>query len=149
MAQKFFIRPAAAGDLKPVYKLSNEPLVRQYSLNKGAIPWDTHVTWFNRRITNTHYPFYILEDENGRFISQVRFEPDGNKTVISISITPEFRARGLAAAIITACVEKSPFARVTAFVYAANKASVKAFERAGFKKIHEGADTLWEYEYVK
>lgn len=133
MAQEFSVRLANENDIKKVFDLSNEDKVRQYSFNKEKIKWDDHTKWFNERIKNTNEPFYIVEDNNGNFIAQVRIDKK-EETTISVSITEQFRGRGLARYIISECSEKSGFRNIIAYVKSENQASLKSFIKAGYKQ---------------
>ena len=101
----FNIRLANKDDIKKVFDLSNDDVVRQNSINKGKINWENHTKWFSDRIKNTEEPFYIIEDEKGNFIAQVRFNKEDEGFVISISIQKEFRGKGIAGHLLNMAVE--------------------------------------------
>ena len=95
----FNIRLANENDIKKVFELSNDDLVRANSINKNKILWEDHVKWFNNRVKNIDEPFYIAETPEGDFVAQIRFNKEEG-FVISVSIDKNFRGRGFGAKII-------------------------------------------------
>lgn len=134
MHEKLNIRPAVISDMENVFHLSNDDLVRKNSINKEKIKWENHIQWFQNRIQNTKYPFYVVETDKGDFVGQIRFDNQDGDIVASVSISPEFRGFGLGAEIIKMALQKSKFDRVVAYIYQDNIGSIKSFEKAGFKK---------------
>ena len=132
MAEEFIIRLATTDDMKNVFELSNDKLVRKNSINQEQIGWDDHVVWFTNRITKIGEPFYIVESYDKKLIAQVRFDKR-DEFVISISVSSGFRGKGLAAKIIKKCSEFSGINKITAWVKEKNTASQKAFLKAGYK----------------
>ena len=133
------IRPAKAEDIKKVFDLSNDPEVRAHSIRTKPISWQEHQLWFTDRIAKTAEPFYIVEDPNGSFIAQVRLGPLSDP-VISLSISKSFRGQGLAAEIIKQCSQKCRYRRIYAVIKKGNLASLKAFQKAGYKPFKEDAE---------
>lgn len=142
MAQEFSIRMAKIDDMKNVFELSNDDLVRQNSIHIEKIDWETHVEWFKARINKIDEPFYIVEDKNGKFMGQLRFDKQNDDFVVSVSIAPEFRGKGLASEILSEAIKKSGLKNLSAYIFDFNEASKNAFEKAGFKK-----DNLIKYVY--
>ena len=142
MAQEFSIRMAKIDDMKNVFELSNDDLVRQNSIHTEKIDWETHVEWFKARINKIDEPFYIVEDKNGKFMGQLRFDKQNDDFVVSVSISPEFRGKGLASEILSEAIKKSGLKNLSAYIFDFNEASKNAFEKAGFKK-----DNLIKYVY--
>ena len=127
------IRFANIDDIKKVFDLSNDDLVRKNSIHKEKLEWESHIEWFYKRIVKQDEPFYIVEDENKNFIGQVRIDKSNNEYIISVSILPEFRGQGFAPTIIKEAVKKSKLKNITAYIYRDNVSSIKSFEKAGFK----------------
>ncbi len=142
MAQEFSIRMAKIDDMKNVFELSNDDLVRQNSIHTEKIEWKTHVEWFKARINKIEEPFYIVEDKNGKFMGQLRFDKQNDDFVVSVSVAPEFRGKGLASEILSEAIKKSGLKNLSAYIFDFNEASKNAFEKAGFKK-----DNLIKYVY--
>jgi len=145
MYEKLTIKLATIDDIKKVFELSNEKIVRQNSINKEPILWENHQIWFKNRIKSIEEPFYIVELK-GEFVAQVRFDKRDDWE-ISISITPEFRAKGLASQIINQTTLKSNLTEVVSLIQEDNISSIKAFEKAGYKRFSE--IYINEIKYIK
>ncbi len=131
MAKEFSIRLATVYDVKKVFELSNDNVVRANSINQEKIRWEDHVKWFEERIKKQDVPFYIVESLDGEFIAQVHFDKREEVTV-SIGITEQFRGKGLASKIIEQCSRKTSLKKIIAFVKKENFVSQKAFLKAGY-----------------
>lgn len=129
----FNIRLANESDIKKVYELSNDDLVRANSINKNKILWDDHVKWFGNRIKNTEEPFYIAETDKGDFVAQIRFNKEEEGVVISVSIDKNFRGKGLGDKIIEEASKTLNIYPIIAYVKPDNIPSKKSFIKAGFK----------------
>jgi UDP-2,4-diacetamido-2,4,6-trideoxy-beta-L-altropyranose hydrolase len=134
------IRPAQENDGRLLWEWANESQVRAASFSSAPIPWVTHVAWFAAKLQEDQCHILIAEDDNGTPIGQIRFDAraDGDSE-IDVSIAKAWRSRGLAAPMIRQAVRLAlngaGHARLHAFVKPENVASVKAFERGGFKRI--------------
>lgn len=128
------IRLVNSSDCENIFNLSNDLIVRSNSINKEQIPWDSHKEWFKERIKNVHEPFYVIEDNNGEFIAQVRFDKRFGENIISISIKQNFRGKGYGKEIIKECSIKSNLSPIYALVNSNNIISKNAFIKAGYKE---------------
>lgn len=138
----FFIRKAALKDADLVYALSNDPVVRQNSINRNPIPKEDHEKWYPKKIIQPDYLFLLAFDRNEKFIGQIRFEIEGNSATVSISVVENFRGKGLSKKILT---EASAYAfrsfskinKIYAYIRPENVSSVRAFEKAGYKFLED------------
>jgi UDP-2,4-diacetamido-2,4,6-trideoxy-beta-L-altropyranose hydrolase len=134
------IRPACPDDARMLWEWANDPEVRAASFSQEFIPWETHVAWFTRKLRDQQTFIFVGEDEEGKSVGQIRFDPtpDGDLE-IGISVAKASRGRGLASLLIKLGVDavygKAGEKRMHAFVRANNQASVHAFEKAGFRKV--------------
>ncbi len=149
MSEKFILRKAMLDDMMKVLELSNDPVVRQNSINQEQIELEKHQIWFKNRLKKSDEPFFIVESPSKEFIAQVRFDKNEENT-ISISITKPFRGKGLANLILKECSEKSNLAPIYAYIKKENTISLKSFEKAQYKTI---SDTIinnvefWKLKY--
>jgi UDP-2,4-diacetamido-2,4,6-trideoxy-beta-L-altropyranose hydrolase len=144
------LRIAQESDQCLLWDWANDPEVRVSSFSPDPIPWETHVIWFNAKLSSQGSPrprsvIFIAEDENGTALGQIRFDLriDGDWDV-GVSLDKKMRGQGLAAQLIESGVQQvltnNRGARIHAFVKPENLASVKAFERAAFR--NDGRDQL-------
>ena len=134
MNHNFILRPAELKDMKRVFDLSNDPIVRRYSINTASIPWGQHVKWFNAALGDASLIFLVVESVSGEFMGQVRFKKDACWLVVSISIASDFRGKGLGAVILSRAIDVANVQSVRAYIKQDNMASRKLFERSGFRK---------------
>jgi RimJ/RimL family protein N-acetyltransferase len=149
--QNVVLRRVRADDVRLLWEWANDPEVRAASFSPDPIPWKAHETWFAERLrvgrsatsAEKTYPrslMLIADNEDARPLGQIRFDArtDGEWEV-DLSIAKEVRGRGIASQVITLGVqvllEDGCDIRIHSLVKPTNVASVKAFERAGFKRI--------------
>lgn len=140
------LRCAALSDSEHVWRISCQPSVREYSINKGDIPWFEHRIWFENAIRNPELLFYVLE-WNGNVVGQLRYKKiSSNVAGVSISLSEEIRGHGIAARALkegdVRCFASWPeVKRVEAEVSPRNVGSIKTFLRSGYI----GSDEHREY----
>ncbi|MFH0898174.1 MAG: GNAT family N-acetyltransferase, partial [bacterium] len=101
--QNFFkISPAKKTDIKDLFELANDPIVRKNSLNQETILWENHVPWFAKKLENKDTIFYVLQTNTGRFVGYVRFDEDDDLQghVISVALVQNFRGYGIGPLLI-------------------------------------------------
>lgn len=154
------LREAHEDDCEMIYKWANDPNTRAASFSTGPIAWEEHIQWFGRTFINPDCMLFIALDIEGHPVGQVRFEMDGSdgsdrsEATISISIDSNFRGRGLGSLVILRASEeifkRRHISRINAFIKPQNRASIRAFEKAGFSavgmKIIKGNEAL---HYIK
>lgn len=137
MVEKFDIKLAKIEDMKAVFELSNDSLVRLNSFNQEKISWENHQTWFENKINNKNCLFYIVKNEENNLISQVRIDKiNPAEGDISISVSPLFRGKGYGAKILKMVSEKASseqnIKKINAYIKNENITSQKMFEKAGY-----------------
>jgi RimJ/RimL family protein N-acetyltransferase len=131
------LRRADARDDRLLWEWANDPLTRQQSFSTVAIAWEEHQRWFAAKLQDPLCILFLVLDELGTPVGQVRFEPDSEgRMVISVSIAANHRGRGLSALAIRHACEALRHARssvtVVAYIRPDNLRSQRAFSRAGF-----------------
>ena len=135
-------RPAQPADNQLYFDWANDPDTRQQSFNSAPISLRTHAAWFTRKLADPNALLLLFENKAGEAVGQVRFErtpvadiPD--EIVIGISVNAEHRGQGLAGQLIEqgcgACRKQWGAVTIHAYIKPNNQASVRAFERAGFR----------------
>lgn len=137
MEINYIIREAKTRDSRFIFDLSNEKIVRDNSIKKRKIDWEEHIKWFNKKLNDNNYEFFVIYDEHNNFIGQIRYEISDDKAVVSISITKNFRVEKLASKILadSAAIlfrNREKIERVFAYIRKENIASLRAFEKAGY-----------------
>lgn len=135
-------RPAQPADSQRYFDWANDPDTRRQSFNSDPISPETHAAWFARKLADPNALLLVFENETGDPVGQVRFErtpvadrPD--EIIIGVSVDVSQRGKGLASQLIelgcAACREQWGAVTIHAYIKPDNRASVRAFERAGFR----------------
>jgi RimJ/RimL family protein N-acetyltransferase len=148
----FYFRNAVESDSEIVYLLSNDPTVRQNSINTQSIGREEHQQWFANKVAQDDYRFYLVFDKKDGFIGQIRFELMDGSAVTSISISSEFRGKGLSKKIIKeACTkifsEIHSLKNIIAYIRPENNVSINSFLSSGF--ILAGDETINGHIFMK
>jgi len=136
------LRPAREEDRRLLWEWANDPEVRGASFSPDPIPWQTHVAWFDAKLkpqdSGPSSSIFIAEDDEKNPLGQIRFDPRPDRDwEVAISLNRQARGKGVACELIKGGVREilkdNPNVRIHAFVKPSNVASIKAFERAGFR----------------
>jgi UDP-2,4-diacetamido-2,4,6-trideoxy-beta-L-altropyranose hydrolase len=135
-------RPAKEDDLTLIFNWINDPLVRSMSFNQAPIALEAYKEEFEKILSqqNTHLLIIERYEESGNWtpIAKVQVDKDGQ---ITMSIASEFRGQQLAESVLKtgmAYVRRDfSIKKLVARIKQNNIASIKAFEGAGFKFVHE------------
>ncbi len=136
--RRICFRKAEKGDMILYFDWTNDESVRENSYHPATISLENHQNWFYSKIKDETCFMLIFEDHVGTPIGQVRIEKQDEKTaLIGISNDAKHRGNGFASKMIEKASEKflkeHPQICINAFIKLENKASVKAFEKAGFQ----------------
>jgi UDP-2,4-diacetamido-2,4,6-trideoxy-beta-L-altropyranose hydrolase len=130
------LRRAVTQDCRLIWEWANDPEVRAASFSSDPISWESHVRWYSAKLSDPNCFFYVATDENGSPLGQIRFETAGAEGVVSLSIAPYARGKGLGPALIAQGTDRfiaQSNARVVhAYVKTDNPVSVNSFEKADF-----------------
>lgn len=137
MGINYLVRKAEKKDIHLIYDLSNDPLVRKNSINSKKIPWKEHLNWFEKKINDKNCVYYVIFDNKGEFIGQIRYEINNNTAIVSISITKYFRGKKLSVPLLkdTARLlfkEKENVNEIHALIKPDNIPSIKSFQMAQY-----------------
>jgi L-amino acid N-acyltransferase YncA len=110
--------------------------VRAASFSSDPIPWESHECWYSAKLRDRSCHFFVGVGPDGNPIGQIRFDVTGFEGVVSLSLAPHRRGKGLGPALIVQGVEQffaqSNAHAVHAYIKADNPGSVIAFEKADF-----------------
>lgn len=149
------MRKADESDIADIYKYLHRDFIKKYSQNGERAEWENHRRWYKFLINSDSYLLYIIEDENGRFLGQLKFELEGETSIVSIYLLKEIRGRGLGKVIMEMGLEEllhesDEVDVVLAYILEENDASLKLFKSCGFtyerEEDHGGLD---HHLYIK
>ena len=134
-------RPAQPVDTQLYFDWANDPDTRRLSFDPAPLSLASHTAWFSRKLIDPNALLLVFENAVGEAVGQVRFERTPvadmpSEIVISLSIDPRHRSRGLARQLIergcAVCQEQWGAVTIHAYLKPQNQAAVRAFGRAGF-----------------
>jgi len=135
---KLRLRPASSEDCHLLWQWSNDPVIRAASFNTKLITWEEHVEWFNSKLHDPVWYCYVVLNERGLPIGQIRADTMGNEAEISINISSGFRGQGYGSEAIRLAsawlFRDTSVNRIYANIKQGNIASIRAFRRASYKE---------------
>ncbi|MGK0364014.1 MAG: UDP-2,4-diacetamido-2,4,6-trideoxy-beta-L-altropyranose hydrolase [Saprospiraceae bacterium] len=131
------LRKTTADDLLIYFKWANEPQTRLQSFSSKPIALSEHQNWFKTKISSPTCHLYLLEYK-GIPAGQIRFDIK-KRAVLSYSIAPEARGKGLSTYLLKKGVEQFKKDRqqkvpIIGFVKEQNIPSNQAFTKLGYQR---------------
>ncbi len=131
------LRPVLPEDCRILWEWANDPTVRALSFSTESIPWEDHIKWFERKTHDPNCSIWIALDEEDSRLGVIRFDTQNQEAEIGVCLAPEARGKGYGGHIIRSGVEACYRERGTRLYHALikkeNSASLRAFEKAGFR----------------
>lgn len=132
------LRKAKESDIGDIYRFLHRDFIKKYSEKGERAEWEHHRRWYKFLINSESYLLYIIEDENGRFLGQLKFELEGETSIISIYLVERARGRGLGKSILEMGInellhESDEVDVILAYILEENDASIKIFTSCGFE----------------
>jgi len=132
------LRPARNTDCELLFSWANDAAVRSASFYPAPVLWQEHASWFAQKMNDPESVIYIGETNASEPVGQVRFQLEGDEAILSTMVAPSFRGAGwgkeLVSFSIRTLVRSRPVRRVKAFVKPENRASVRLFGSAAFRR---------------
>lgn len=130
------LRNAQKRDCKFLWLLRNHPDSRKFQFNKEEIPYQEHLKWFNNSLGNKNRKIYIAENNKKR-VGQIRFDREITFAIVNVEVNPMEKGKGYGSQIISEgskrYFEEEKVDIIMAEILEENVASVKVFERAGYR----------------
>lgn len=138
------IRPANSDDVQKIWKIRNEPTALAVAASKEVIPLARHVAWFNGKYFSNSGSVCFIAEIDRKVVGYSRFDLKKDHYVNSIAVASSMHGKGIGAWLLRESIEqlKSPIP-IHAEIRKFNTASIKMFERAGFKKISEDEQNIY------
>jgi RimJ/RimL family protein N-acetyltransferase len=131
------LRQATVRDTPQLLAWRNDPEAVRFSVTGRGVTPAEHSDWLAARLADPDTRLWIAE-EDGAAVGQVRLDLGEGTGTVSIGVAPAHRGRGIGSAVLQAMlveIERDPRARrLRAVAHAQNMASLRAFERAGFRR---------------
>ncbi|MBT3297544.1 GNAT family N-acetyltransferase [archaeon] len=164
MENKIYLRFVEDEDFDDLLNWRNDESTRKSAFNTHLVSEEEHSKWFNDVINNPLKNQFIIMDQNQNKIGQIRFDRDSNNMYnclenrntspginlspeyaeIDITISPDFRNKGFGfKSLNKSCslyLKNFNVEFIVAKIKNNNLASLKAFEKSGFKNFLEFPD---------
>lgn len=159
-SRRLTLRLAEAEDEDRILEWANDPLSRAASFRSDPIPQAEHRRWWHAALANPDLSL-LLAELDGQALGFVRFNLGGpapagwpDSAEIGINLNPDFRGAGWASALIEKATaaylrDKSSHSgqenlaatpsRVHAWIKRENRASLRAFQAAGYRLLEPTA----------
>jgi ribosomal protein S18 acetylase RimI-like enzyme len=137
-------------DIETIWAIRNHPLVRKNSGSSSFITLQNHKKWFRDKYFENKNNFCYVLCDGSRPVGYCRFDYNEKERVYIISIArdPENKNRGLGTILLSKSMEKIRYKKndlVLAEIRKDNIASIKLFEKNGFKKYGE-SEEVYKYK---
>ena len=138
-AAQLTLRRAEPRDCRLIWEWANDPTVRAAAFSSEPITWESHQSWFAAKLASPTTALFLALDDAGTALGQIRFDwSDHGHAEIDVSVSALARRRGFGGALIRAGVDEmfasTKVETVHASVKEDNRASTRAFEKAGFRR---------------
>ena len=132
------LRPAEPCDARDVWTWRNDAAARSASRQTDPVLWPTHEAWFSRALADATRTLLIgVDRETCEKVGLVRFDLlESGQRLVGVNVAPERRGRGYGALLLAKALERQSGALV-AEVRPENRASVRLFEKLGFRRQSE------------
>ncbi|MDQ1340145.1 MAG: UDP-2,4-diacetamido-2,4, 6-trideoxy-beta-L-altropyranose hydrolase [Campylobacterota bacterium] len=136
--EDFKVVSASFDDCENLFLLANDEEVRKNSFSQNKIELNEHKAWLKKALEDKTRALFVLKLKDV-FLGQIRFDKieKTDDYLISFSIAKEIRGLSLSSLIIKKSIEKfsknHKTNKIIAHIKKENTASLKAFEKAGFK----------------
>ncbi len=127
------LRGVLYSDKELLFYWTNDPEVRNNSINKKPILWEDHSRWFDEKMNSSDSRIYILE-LFGNALGQVRFDKKDKSWLINYSVDSKYRGLGLGKIILSKSCSLFQNTVMEAYVNQMNIASTRVFEYLNFVK---------------
>jgi UDP-2,4-diacetamido-2,4,6-trideoxy-beta-L-altropyranose hydrolase len=135
------LRKATWSDAETLYRWQQHPGTRRFANNPAVPAFEDHLIWLHAKLRDPNCCFNIIQ-HGGTDAGFLRFDraPASASWIVSIASAPEKRAKGVATAALEAAKIMLAGNSLEAEVHEGNAASLRLFERAGFRRTTHAAD---------
>ena len=134
------LRIAELKDANILFHWRNDAVTRQFSLQQAPILPEQHLQWLKLSIQNPDRRLYIAELEQIP-VGTLRVDIVDNTNLISWTVAPEARNRGIAKQMLVKLLEQT-HGPVRAQILDSNHASIKVAEAVGMTLLSTEGDIL-------
>ncbi|MGA9658680.1 MAG: GNAT family N-acetyltransferase [Asticcacaulis sp.] len=124
------LRPAVLEDAEFLFRLRNDAETRRASLHTDAVSWPDHTGWLDRQLKDQPVKIYIGMAGHEP-VGTVRFEYVSTDRILSWTVAPEHRGKGIGKPMVEALIRGLAGGRLKAQIKPDNLASRRIAESVG------------------
>lgn len=136
------LRRAEQRDMRVVFELSNDPVVRANSIHSEPISWGTHVEWYKQAIHDKNLKFLIVETYIGEFVGVLRLHKRSEGWIVTIHINNLFRGQKAGQWVLSEVLKRTRIRRFIALVKPDNIPSNRLFIQSGYQYAGEKSSVV-------
>lgn len=142
------LRKANDSDMRFLWELRCQPEVFRYFRTPEPVEWESHVKWINPVLAGkTNKELFVIE-RGGERVGQVRFDYEGERGEVSISLKKEFWGEGLGSLALEIAIKQAQknekLTTLLAEIHKNNLGSQRLFKKFGFE-LKEQKDEWLDY----
>ena len=127
------IRPCRQDDAQRIWKIRNEPCIRQQSIDFRPIDFNVHRAWFDGQYFSQPGSFCFVVERGGIVLGYCRYDRKDSSYRVSISIDPAYHGQGHGTELLNQSLSLLPQgSTVTAEIKKGNPASLRLFQKNSF-----------------
>ena len=127
------LRPATEADAQLLFDWRNDPVTRRNSLDTAEIVWHDHLRWLGASLSRSDRRLLIAEQGLDP-VGTVRLDHAGDQCILSWTVAPSRRGRGIGKAMVRRAVAEAGVATLFSSIKDDNIASIRIAEGCGFKR---------------
>lgn len=136
------LRPAGPDDCRRIWLWRNDEETRRASFDSSPVPFESHERWYQESLRDRNRKMYVViagDEPSG----MIRLDLSGREATVGINLAPEWRGRGVGPLALERLADVAfgslGLDRLVAVVKTDNRASLRAFARAGYVGWGSGA----------
>jgi UDP-2,4-diacetamido-2,4,6-trideoxy-beta-L-altropyranose hydrolase len=134
------LREAGPDDCRAIYEWRNAEETRRHIFDKDIIPFEAHQQWFAKSLDNPDRIILVAEHDNTP-AGVLRYDLNAERALVSVYLVPGPKPLGIGTQLIRAGshwlrTRHPEITTIDAEILGENIASIKAFEKAGYRLNH-------------
>jgi UDP-2,4-diacetamido-2,4,6-trideoxy-beta-L-altropyranose hydrolase len=137
--RKIRLRRGVIADTEQTFKWVSSASIRRFSFSQREILWEEHKAWYEKKILDSG-TFYFIAEIDSNACGSIRFDAIGEELIVSYLVDPSWQGRGVGRALLAEGIKEIQKINLqvnvlVGYVMEVNLASIRIFNRMGFRQI--------------